>query len=66
MSGGENIPEKIRQMDRALDIAAEMFSKEGYVDPRGDGSPSAIRRFLMKKARDELYGLEKRSPRALR
>lgn len=66
MSGGTHLPERIRQMDRALDIAAEMFSKDGYVDPRGDGSPSAIRRFLMKKAREELQVLEKGRPRTLR
>ena len=41
MSGGENIPEKIRQMDRALDIAAEMFSKEDTSIP---AETAALRR----------------------
>lgn len=57
--------EKLRQIDRALDIAADLFYREGYDAPTGDGGPAAIRRFLLKKAREELATLEKRKPRAL-
>lgn len=57
--------EKLLQLDRALTIAAEMFAKEGYCAPNGDDSPAAIRRFLIKKAKEELSTLEKKKPRKL-
>lgn len=56
------------RLDHALTIAADMFANEGYVAPTGDGGPKAIKRFLMRKARQELEaekGLTKKEPRAL-
>jgi len=52
--------ERMRQLDRALDIAADLFAREDYVAPNGDGGPAAIRRFLLKKAKEELATLEKK------
>lgn len=57
--------EKWARIDRALDIAAELFVVEGYCAPNGDDSPAAIRRFLLRKAKEEMTGLEKKKPRAL-
>lgn len=56
---------RMRELKRALDIAADMFSAEGYVNERGTGSPQAIKRFLLRKAREELYGAprKKEKPR---
>ena len=48
---------RLAQLDQALSIAADMFAKEGYCAPSGDDSPAAIRRFLLKKAKEELRTL---------
>ena len=59
--------QRMAQLDRALDIAAEMFAKEGYCAPSGNPEPRAIKRFLMRKAREELRvlkALEKEMPSA--
>ena len=60
--------QRMAQLERALDIAAEMFAKEGYCAPSGNPEPRAIKRFLMRKAREELRALkapEKEIPSAL-
>ena len=56
---------KLALLDRALTIAADMFAAEGYCAPNGDDSPAAIRRFLIKKAKEALSTLEKKKPRTL-
>jgi len=54
---------RMRELERAVDIAAEMFSADGYVTETGNSSPQAIKRFLLRKAREELYGTpKKKSP----
>ena len=45
---------RTEQIDKALDIAAEMFAVEGYVTPTGNGSATAIRRWLLGKATAEI------------
>ena len=61
--------QRMAQLDRALDIAAEMFAKEGDCAPRGNPEPRAIKRFLMRKAREELRELtppkKEKEPRTL-
>ena len=61
--------QRMAQLDRALDIAAEMFAKEGYCAPSGNPEPRAIKRFLMRKAREELRELtppkKEKEPRTL-
>lgn len=50
--------DRIRTLRRALQIAAEMFASEGYDAPNGDGGAAAIERFLIRRANEELRGLE--------
>lgn len=52
--------ERLRRLERALDIAADLFVTEGYVGPTGDGGAQSIRRFLLRKARDKIRELEAR------
>ena len=47
------------RLDRALTIAADMFAADGYFAPNGDGGPEAIKRFLLRKASEELKRLQK-------
>lgn len=47
---------RMSELKQALDIAADMFSADGYVTETGNSSPQAIKRFLLRKAREELYG----------
>jgi len=51
---------RMRELERAVDIAAEMFSADGYVTESGNSSPQAIKRFLLRKAREELYETPKK------
>ena len=46
--------QRMAQLERALDIAAEMFAKEGDCAPSGNPEPRAIKRFLLRKAREEM------------
>ena len=61
--------EKLARLERALDIAADLFAAEGYCADRGNPSPAAIRRFLLRKAREELRELtppkKEKEPRTL-
>jgi hypothetical protein len=56
--------ERMRRLERAAEIAADMFASEGYLGPTGDGGPASIKRFLLRKAREELRTLDKKSPDA--
>lgn len=51
--------ELMKKYRKALDIAADLFYREGYVAPNGDGGPAAIRRYLLRKAKAELSTLTK-------
>ena len=45
---------RILELDKALSIAADMFIAAGYVTETGNASPQAMKRWLLKRAREEL------------
>lgn len=59
-----NKDQQIAELKRAIRIAAEMFSADGYVTEGGNGSQYAIELWLRRKAREELAA-ENRKPGTL-
>ena len=53
----------MQELKRALDIASRMIVNAGYVTDTGCGSVQGIKRYILKRTREELYGMKK--PRAL-